>query len=111
MDRDLGELKRQFAQKTEEILKEESSGSEAEPLHRLDSGRSSGVLELERQGQTLVAIRPGRRGRSRDLQVFDSRKRRARASRRGAAPACRSRFATACAIWRERWQRMSRSAS
>src|SRR6266446_2634141 len=54
MDRDLGELKRQFAQKTEDILKEESSSSESERHTGWTLGELPEILELEREGQTLI---------------------------------------------------------
>jgi ATP-dependent helicase HrpA len=73
MDRDLGELKRQFAQKTEEIIKEETSGAELERHTGWTMGELPEILELERGGHTLIGY-PALvdAGEAVTLQVFDS---------------------------------------
>jgi ATP-dependent helicase HrpA len=73
MERDLGELKRQLAQKTEDILREESSSPDAERYSGWTMGELPEILELERQGQTLLGY-PALidAGEAVTLQVFDS---------------------------------------
>jgi ATP-dependent helicase HrpA len=73
MDRDLGKLKSQLAQKTEDILKEEASSSDAERHTGWTLGDLPEVLELERDGQTLIGY-PALvdAGDAVTLQVFDA---------------------------------------
>ncbi len=73
MDRNLAELKRQFAQKTQEILEDESNVAESERYTGWTMGDLPEILELERRGQTLVGY-PALvdAGAGVMLQVFDS---------------------------------------
>jgi ATP-dependent helicase HrpA len=85
MDRDLAELKRQFAQETTEILRDESSVSESERHTSWTMGDLPELLELERQGQTLVGYPAlADAGDGVTLQVFDSPEKAREVHRTGA---------------------------
>ncbi len=73
MDRELAELKRQLAQKTQEILEDESGDSDSERYTGWTMGDLPEILELERHGQTLIGY-PALvdAGDGVTLQVFDS---------------------------------------
>jgi len=73
MGRDLAALKREFGAATSEILKDESSLSEAERYTGWTMGDLGEVIELERGGQTLIGY-PALvdTGDAVTLQVFDS---------------------------------------
>ena len=73
LGRDLAALKREFAETTSEILKDESSLSDSERFTGWTMGDLGEVIELERGGQTLVGY-PALvdAGDAVTLQVFDS---------------------------------------